>query len=55
MVKMKQILITMLLLLGAISISAQTSTELSKQEQYRPCDSPCEYVNATKIKMILNA
>lgn len=31
---MKQILITMLLLLGAISISAQSSAELSKQEQY---------------------
>ena len=32
---MKQILITMLLLLGAISISAQSSAELSKQEQYK--------------------
>lgn len=32
---MKQILITILLLLGATNISAQTSGEISKQEQYK--------------------
>lgn len=32
---MKQILITMLMLIGIMSISAQTSSEISKQEQYK--------------------
>ena len=32
---MKQLLITMLFLLGATNISAQTSGEISKQEQYK--------------------
>ena len=32
---MKQLLITILLLLGATCISAQTSAELSKKEQYK--------------------